>query len=76
METVENIVALQGANEIDSRLEEQLIDGLFDSSHLLFNFSDIMSTCSIPALGFVSFKSPLRYPICIPRADTGRCRNA
>uniref|UniRef100_A0A1I7WUT4 TOG domain-containing protein n=1 Tax=Heterorhabditis bacteriophora TaxID=37862 RepID=A0A1I7WUT4_HETBA len=26
METVENIVALQGANEIDSRLEEQLID--------------------------------------------------
>ncbi|KAK5966793.1 hypothetical protein GCK32_002816, partial [Trichostrongylus colubriformis] len=28
METVENIVALQGANEIDSRLEEQLIDGI------------------------------------------------
>lgn len=28
METVENIVALQGANEIDARLEEQLIDGI------------------------------------------------
>ncbi|CAI5446674.1 unnamed protein product [Caenorhabditis angaria] len=28
METIENIVALQGANEIDARLEEQLIDGL------------------------------------------------
>ena len=27
METIENIVALQGANEIDARLEEQLIDG-------------------------------------------------
>ncbi|CAD6188596.1 unnamed protein product [Caenorhabditis auriculariae] len=28
METIENIVALQGATEIDARLEEQLIDGL------------------------------------------------
>ncbi|CAI4221070.1 unnamed protein product [Auanema sp. JU1783] len=28
METVENIIALHGGNEIDSRLEEQLIDGI------------------------------------------------
>ena len=28
METIENIVSLMGANEIDSRLEEQLIDGI------------------------------------------------
>ena len=28
METIENIVALMGANEIDFRLEEQLIDGI------------------------------------------------
>lgn len=28
METIENIVALGGTNEIDARLEEQLIDGL------------------------------------------------
>ncbi|KAL3090250.1 hypothetical protein niasHS_006702 [Heterodera schachtii] len=28
METIENIVALMGASEIDSRLEEQLIDGI------------------------------------------------
>jgi splicing factor 3B subunit 1 len=28
METTENIIALLGANEIDSRLEEQLIDGI------------------------------------------------
>jgi splicing factor 3B subunit 1 len=28
METIENILALMGASEIDSRLEEQLIDGI------------------------------------------------
>uniref|UniRef100_A0A915PYR5 TOG domain-containing protein n=1 Tax=Setaria digitata TaxID=48799 RepID=A0A915PYR5_9BILA len=28
METIENIVSLMGANEIDARLEEQLIDGI------------------------------------------------
>lgn len=28
METIENIIALMGANEIDSRLEEQLVDGI------------------------------------------------
>lgn len=28
METIENIMALVGAAEIDSRLEEQLIDGI------------------------------------------------
>ncbi|CAJ0942594.1 unnamed protein product, partial [Mesorhabditis belari] len=28
METIENIIALQGTNEIDDRLEEQLIDGI------------------------------------------------
>uniref|UniRef100_F1KRJ0 Splicing factor 3B subunit 1 n=1 Tax=Ascaris suum TaxID=6253 RepID=F1KRJ0_ASCSU len=28
METIENIVALMGANDIDARLEEQLIDGI------------------------------------------------
>lgn len=28
METIENIIALMGANEIDARLEEQLIDGI------------------------------------------------
>jgi len=28
METIENIMALMGAAEIDSRLEEQLIDGI------------------------------------------------
>lgn len=28
METIENIVSLMGANDIDARLEEQLIDGI------------------------------------------------
>lgn len=28
METIENIIALMGATEIDARLEEQLIDGI------------------------------------------------
>lgn len=28
METIENIIALMSASEIDSRLEEQLIDGI------------------------------------------------
>lgn len=28
METIENIISLMGANDIDARLEEQLIDGI------------------------------------------------
>jgi len=28
METIENIISLMGTSEIDSRLEEQLIDGI------------------------------------------------
>lgn len=53
METIENIVALQGATDIDARLEEQLIDGL------LYAFQEQTQEDSVMLDGFGTICSSL-----------------
>ena len=60
METVQLIMQEMGSSEVDSRLEEQLIDGNHKHCMKLFALSDILIS---------------RYSLCVPRTDTRRCNN-
>ena len=60
METVQLIMQEMGSSEVDSRLEEQLIDGNHKlSPKIIFRWKLTLKM--------------FRYSLCVPRTDTRRC---